>query len=133
MLSVKSQIQDYVAQVTDSHVTKLRYKSVEFQTLYQYHSNFFCFESNRNMKTFILIVACIGLSSAFELSELFSDRLQNHFLFWNHNYSLDRFFCCAFINAKDQCRNTCSGRPCEDTCEARSVPSVMSASISASL
>jgi len=55
------------------------------------------------MKTFILIVACIGLSSAFELSELFSDR----------------FFCCAFINAKDQCRNTCSGRPCEDTCEAR--------------
>ena len=27
------------------------------------------------MKTFILIVACIGLSSAFELSELLSGRL----------------------------------------------------------
>merc|ERR1711911_223871 len=60
--------------------------------------------SNRkSMKTFILIVACIGLSSAFELSELLSGRN----------------FCCAFINAKQQCHDTCSGQPCENTCEAR--------------
>merc|ERR1712179_265381 len=57
------------------------------------------------MKTFILIVACIGLSSAFELSELLSGS--------------DRNFCCAFINAKQQCHDTCSGQPCENTCEAR--------------
>merc|ERR1712110_404644 len=67
-------------------------------------SSCFALKSNRkNMKTFILIVACIGLSSAFELSELLSGR----------------FFCCAFINAKQQCHDTCSGQPCENRCEAR--------------
>merc|ERR1712179_762870 len=67
-------------------------------------SSCFALKSNRkNMKTFILIVACIGLSSAFELSELLSGRT----------------LCCAFINAKQQCHDTCSGQPCENTCEAR--------------
>merc|ERR1711860_230877 len=69
-------------------------------------SSCFALKSNRkNMKTFILIVACVGLSRAFELSELLSGS--------------DRFFCCAFINAKQQCHDTCSGQPCENTCEAR--------------
>merc|ERR1712184_74257 len=65
-----------------------------------------CFKvKSKKMKTFILIVACIGLYSAFELSELLSGS--------------DRNFCCAFINAKQQCHDTCSGQPCENTCEAR--------------
>ena len=36
-------------------------------------------------------------------------------------YFSDRTLCCAFINAKQQCHDTCSGQPCENTCEARSV------------
>ena len=65
-------IRKYV-QVKDRQVG---YKFVYFQTVCQYHFILLCFKFKpKNMKTFILIVACIGLSSAFELSELLSGRL----------------------------------------------------------
>ena len=132
MIDAVSQVQNlgFKWSTSDSDIqssgTQARYKFADFQSFCQYHFILLCFESNRKMKTFILIVACIGLSSAFELSELFSDRLLKPLFYLGRKHSffcVDRTFCCAFINAKQQCHDTCSGQPCENTCEARSVMS----------